>query len=109
MWPGPWGRGAGAEFCGFLRLWEQLPSAEDVLADPAGVAIPEDPAVLLALCEMMGMALDEENANDLLTWALRLPAEFSVLVIREAVRHNPDVVQTRAFGQWAETHAEVLV
>lgn len=103
------GAGAGAEFCGFLSLWEQLPSAGDVLADPAGIAIPEDPAVLFALCEMMGAVLDGENADDVLTWALRLPAEFSVLVIREAVRHNPDVVHTRAFGQWAETHAEVLV
>ncbi len=109
MVAGTVGAGAAAEFCGFLSLWEQLPTAERVLADPSGIAIPEDPAVLFALCEMMGAAMNKGNADDLLTWALRLPAEFSVLVIREAVRHNPSMVHTRSFDRWAKTHAEVLV
>lgn len=103
------GPGAGAEFCGFLALWEQLPSVGTILSDPLEIYIPEDPAVRYALCEMMGAALTQENAEDILTWAARLPGEFSVLLMREAVRKDAGVVNTRAFAGWAKQNAEVLV
>jgi hypothetical protein len=103
------GPGAGAEFCGFLDLWDQLPSVDAILADPMGINIPKDPAVRYALCEMMGAALTPENADDILSWANRLPAEFSVLLMREAVRKDAGVVNTQAFAGWAKTNAQVLV
>lgn len=103
------GPGAGAEFCGFVELWDQLPTVEDVLCAPQSIEIPQDPAVRYALCEMMGAALTEQNAGAALCWAARLPAEFSVLLMREAVRKNPGVVNTRPFAQWAQKNADVLV
>ncbi|WDP92753.1 MAG: AAA family ATPase [Desulfobacter sp.] len=103
------GPGAGAEFCGFLDLWDQLPSVQTILSDPRGIKIPEDPAVRYALCEMMGAVLTPENAEAILSWAARLPAEFSVLLMREAVRRDAGVVNTPAFAGWAKQNAEVLV
>ena len=103
------GAGAGAEFCGFMAVWRDLPAVEDILENPMGMAIPENPAVLFALCELMGAAMDNDNADTILAWASRLPAEFSVLVMREAVRQNAKVVNTPAFAEWATAHSDVLV
>ncbi len=103
------GPGAGAEFCGFIALWDQLPSVQDILSDPQGIEISENPAVRYALCEMMGAALNQDNVDTILTWAARLPVEFSVLLMREAVRKDANVVNTPAFAGWARQHAEVLV
>ena len=103
------GAAAGAEFCGFMELWGHLPSISEILANPTGVTIPKEPAVLFALCELAGSALDDENADTILAWASRLPAEFSVLLVREAVRKNAGVVNTKAFAGWAAEHSDVLV
>ncbi len=103
------GKGAGAEFCGFLALWQHLPSVATILSNPKTVEIPEDPAIRYAMCEMMGAALTPENANTILEWASRLEVEFSVLLMREAVRKNAEVVETQVFAEWAQKNSEVLV
>ena len=109
MVAGAVGAGAGAEFCGFLEICRHLPSVDDILANPEGLAVPEDPAVMFAMCEMAGAAMNEDNADRILTWAARLPVEFSVLLIREAVRRDAGVVNTPAFTRWASLNADVLV
>lgn len=109
MVAGAVGPGAGAEFCGFLEVWQHLPSVEKILEDPKGIDIPEEPAVMYAMCELAGAAMDKDNADLILTWAARLPVEFSVLLIREAVRRDAGVVNTPAFASWASLNADVLV
>ena len=83
------GKGAAAEFTGFLDLWHKLPAVNDILDDPEGVKIPENPAVLFALSEMMGAAMTLDNIALVMTWGKRLPPEFSVLLMREAGAQNP--------------------
>ncbi|MCG8530319.1 MAG: MoxR family ATPase [Desulfovibrionales bacterium] len=109
MVAGTVGAGAAAEFMGFLRVWNQLPSLGDILGDPDGMAVPQDPAVLFALSEMLGRAMTVENSQGIMIFAARLPVEFSVLLVREAVRLDNDLVKTQAFAQWARENAEVLV
>lgn len=103
------GKGAAAEFSGFIKVWDQLPTAKMILDDPMGIEIPKDPSVLFALCEMMGHATEKGNEQTVLAYASRLPAEFSVLLVREAVRKSQSVVKTKAFAEWAACHSDVLV
>jgi hypothetical protein len=44
-----------------------------------------------------------------MAFAGRLPAEFSVLLVREAVGRHNAIVQTQAFADWAACHSDVLV
>ena len=103
------GKGAAAEFSGFLDLWNQLPSPLDIISDPDGIPVPENPAVLFALSEMMGAAMTLENICFVMSWVRRLPPEFSVLLMREAVRKTPKIVETSAFADWASMNAQILV
>ena len=103
------GKGAAAEFRGFMELWHQLPSPSDIMADPDGISIPDNPAVLFALSEMMGAAVTVDNMSLVMSWARRLPPEFSVLLMREAVRKTPMIVETSAFSDWASMNAQILV
>ena len=103
------GRGAAAEFAGFVKVWDQLPSAQDILSAPNALDIPTDPALLFALCEMTGHAAGPGNAEAVMAFAARLPAEFSVLLVREAVRRYNGIVETMAFAEWAACHSDVLV
>lgn len=103
------GNGAAAEFMGFLKIWEKLPQPGQILSDPLSIEVPKDPAILFALCELMGHHSQGKNAGSVLAFAARLPAEFSVLLVREAVRRNNEITQSQAFSQWAQAHADVLV
>ena len=109
MVAGTVGASAAAEFMGFLKVWNQLPRLQDILNDPHGMALPRDPAVLFALSEMLGRAMTMDNAQEIMAFAARLPVEFSVLLVREAVRLDNGLVNTRAFEQWARDNAQVLV
>jgi hypothetical protein len=103
------GKGAAAEFSGFMELWHQLPSPSDIISDPDGIPVPDDPAVLFALSEMMGAAMTMDNICLVMSWVRRLPPEFSVLLMREAVRKTPKIVETSAFADWASSNAQILV
>jgi hypothetical protein len=103
------GTGAAKEFSGFMKIWQSLPEIEDIIANPGQIEIPTDPAILFALCEMVGRAATMERGDQLLIFAGRLPDEFSVLLIREAVRHCNEIARSEGFARWAVKHADVLV
>ena len=103
------GEGAAKEFSGFIKIWKDLPRVEDIIENPRQIEIPTDPAVLFAVCEMVGRAATMERGDKLLIFAGRLPAEFSVLLVREAVRHCNKLAGSEGFAEWATQHADVLV
>lgn len=103
------GQGPASEFIGFLDVYRKLPDMDAILADPHGSPVPEDPAVLYALCGGLSHTAREGNAEALASYALRLPAEFSVLLMRDAVRRSPGLVDTESFAAWARQHSNVLL
>ena len=103
------GDGAAAEFCGFLRMFRSLPDPDNLLNFPETAQVPEDPATLYAVCEMLSSRTDTENLPRVMAYAKRLPPEFSVLLVRDAVRANNAIVHTEAFGRWASAHGDVLL
>lgn len=103
------GPAAAAELTAFLDIRRSLPTVEDILNNPHTLDIPADPAVLFALCEMAGRAAGPDHVRPLLVFAGRLPDEFSVLLVREAVRSCREIAESDDFARWAEHHAEVLV
>lgn len=103
------GIGAATEFKGFMKIWHELPELEEIINDPEQVEISSDPAVLFAVCEMVGRAAEQKTADKIMIFANRLPDEFSVLLVREAVRRCRDIAGTDSFASWARHHADVLV
>ncbi|MBE1426266.1 MoxR-like ATPase [Desulfomicrobium macestii] len=103
------GEAAAAECMGFLKVHSLMPDVEQVLADPGGVALPGDPAVLYAMCEALARRASELTMNSLAVLASRLPVEFGVLLMRDAAGTDPDIVETDAFQIWACANSDVLV
>ena len=103
------GQGAAAECVEFLRICDSMPTPEEVMANPHTVAIPDDPAVVLAMCEAVSREATCASMPDIATFASRLPVEFSVLLMRDAASAEPDIVETEAFKGWACANSDVLV
>lgn len=103
------GPGAAAELAGFLEVYGRMPDPDAVLADPGGVHLPDDPAVICALCESVARKASDETMPGLAMLAARLPVEFGVLLMRDAAAVRPSVLETEAFRGWACANSDVLV
>ncbi|WP_027186591.1 AAA family ATPase [Desulfovibrio inopinatus] len=103
------GQGAAAECMEFLRICDSMPTPNEVMANPETVPLPDDPAVVLALCEAVSREASCATMPDIARFASRLPVEFSVLLMREAAFVEPDIVETEAFKGWACANSDVLV
>jgi len=103
------GEGFAAEFVGFLRIFRSLPNPDIVMMAPDKAAVPDDPATLYAICGALAQKASDNTMDRLVQYANRLPAEFSVLLVRDCVRVSPGVVNTRAFIEWASQNKDVLI
>jgi len=103
------GEGAAAEFTGFLRVWRELPDTDAVLAAPHAAPVPSDPAAVYAICEALARKAARDTMPALAGYASRLPVEFGVLLMRDALRRDRSVAATDAFANWARDNAHVLV
>ena len=103
------GEGAAAECSSYLRMIDELPDADTVLSNPAEIALPDEPAVIYAMCESVARKASTESMPSMTTLASRLPVEFGVLLMRDAVAVEPTIVETEAFKGWACANCDVLV
>jgi len=103
------GEGAASELIGFMRIYRSLPDPDMVLMAPGKAAIPEDPATMYAICGALAHKASDQNIGRVIKYANRLPVEFSVLLVRDCVKKDGNLVKTRAFIEWASKHSEVLI
>jgi len=109
VFSGAAGEGFAAEFMGFLKICRRLPNPDTILMNPEKADVPTDPATLYALCGALSRKASDANIERLVTYTNRLPAEFSVLTMRDVFLQKPDLQQTRAAITWFTTHQDVML
>ena len=102
------GTAFATEFTGFVKVWEELPSVEGIVLNPASATVPKNPAALYAITTAVANRIDAKVAGKVLKYLTRLPEEFSVLGVRDAHRRCPEMVNCREFVEWAAAHPEVV-
>lgn len=103
------GEGCAAELLGFLKYYEQLPNLQAILVAPDEADVPEEPAALYAVISGLVEKTTAKNFDRILKYGNRLPADFSVLLVRDCIRKDPNVQHTKAFIDWAaRNHRAVL-
>ena len=102
------GEGAAAEFMGFLKIARSIQSPDMILMSPDSAAVPEEAATLYAISTALARKATENNMDRVVTYANRLPDEFSVLLVKDALDRDPAVANTRAYIEWVAEHHEVM-
>jgi len=84
----------------FRRMYRELPSIDALLADPTRTAYPDNPGSLYALCAGLAYRATPGNFDRIGQFATRLAidahGEFSVLLVRDCWRRNPETQHTEA-------------
>ena len=102
------GEGAAAEFMGFLKIARSIQSPDTILMNPEKGDIPEEAATLYAISTALARKATENNMDRVVTYANRLPDEFSVLLVKDALDRDPAVADTRAYIEWVAEHHEIM-
>jgi len=109
MISGAAGESFAAEFIGFLNTWRELPDIEKLIADPDGTTVPSEPSLLFAVCGALVQKANFKNFANIMRYTERLPAEFQVLLVKDAIKKKPALAETTAFLNWSKKHHNLII
>ena len=103
------GEGMASEFCEYLEAKEQLPDVDEILRGKN--TVPDRPDLLHIVCSSIVVKTREnpEFTNRLVEYATHLPAEFAVLLVKDALRAGIKVQTAKAFRAFAAKYKNVVL
>jgi hypothetical protein len=103
------GEGAAAEYTGFRRIYEALPNIDGILMNPSKAEVPKDPAVLYALTGALAHKTSKDNFDRVSEYVGKMPPEFQVMCVSDAMKLKPEIKTTKAFVAWAVKNSNVMI
>lgn len=104
------GEGAAAEFMGYLKIFRELPDPDLIIKNPDKHNVPKEPSVRYALAGALAHRADTKNFSNVMLFARRMPPEFCVLIVLDAIHRDESLQNTKSFIDWATTEgAKILV
>ena len=102
------GDGAATEFAAFLKTFRELPNVDAILMSPDKEPVPTDACAQHAVAAALAYAAKPNNFDQVYIYLKRMPPEFTVFAVRDAMLRTPDVKHTPAFTRFAVEHHQVL-
>lgn len=104
------GEAAAGEYIAFVKLIRDMPSLDKILMDPEGQPVPtEKLSVMHALATGLVMRTEKNNFDRVMLYVNRMPTEFQVVYVKDSVRRDDKVCDTKAFQKWVIEHSDVMV
>lgn len=106
---GALGFGAAAEFTSFLQIYRDLPDIEAIMLNPDDAEVPKEPSILYALCGAMSRKISSDNVSQAFRYMKRLPTEFQVVWLRDALQTKSMLASSKEFSSWAKDNGDLLL
>lgn len=107
------GKGSAAELMAFIRMADQLPSYEQIVAKPKSTPVPKAPDACYAVTQMIASRVQPEDALAVFTWLEGLPKEFQVTCLKDSMA-RPDLItgglmSNPAFHKWVQKNSHIVL
>lgn len=103
------GEGAAAEYTGFRRIYLNLPDIDSIIMEPKKAKVPTDPATLYALSGALAHRVSKDNFDRVTQYTERMPPDFQVMCVNDAMKLCPDIKKTKAFVEFAVKNSNLLL
>lgn len=94
--------GMARAFFGYSQIFESLPTIQEILKNPESAKIGDEASAFFAVTGLIGYHMTEPNAETLLKYMTRLPIEFQVVGLRNAVKKTPKITRAPAVTKWMQ-------
>ena len=110
LYQGAIGEGAATEFVSYCKVYKEIPSLEEILADPTGFKLPTEPSTQLALSNMIASNLDATNAPVLIQAIERLDVSMQVAtMIKTFAKRIKDLEKVAPINEWIIKNQSKLI
>jgi len=103
------GEGMANEFIPYCSIFEDIPTIQEIMRNPKGVDIPEEPSILYAISFMVAKHIKETTVDTIIQMIDRLPIEFQITCLNNAVRKNIPLADCSAIVKWRERNVGLLL
>ena len=102
------GQAAAAQYFAFVRLENEMPKYEKIVADPEGTKVPDKPDAQMLVCYNLAHRVSKDDADQVIKYVKRLPKDFSVTFVKTACNREPSLVTRPGFMKWIGENASLL-
>lgn len=93
------GVAAGNEFMTYRKIYEKLPDIDEIMKNPKTAIVPQSPDALHAVVtSVAARAADYKHHKAIIDYATRLPEEFQVLLLMDAISVNIGIMAAGPTG-----------
>jgi len=102
------GEGPAGEFEVYMRGLD-LPSLDDILADPKRTPIPKQPSSKYALSSMLARYAKRDNFAKIVTYISRpdFGRDFETVTVLDATKRDSSLCDTKAWIEWANRNSDL--
>lgn len=102
------GSGAAAQLMAFIKLGQEMPAYDEIIANPTKVKVPGKPDAQMLVCYTLAARVTDKTAEPVITYIERLPKEFAITFAKAACSRDPSLIEGDAFGEWAMRNASLV-
>lgn len=103
------GPAAAAVVTAGITLYNEMPKIADIVRDPTKAKIPERADAQILVIYNLAARVEEETMKPFITYIERMPAEYTIAFAKAACKRNPQLVNTKAFGDWCMKNATLMM
>ena len=96
------------EFVTYTESFKDLPTLDQVIANPAGCDVPSVPAVRWLMTGMLASSTDMQNADQICKYVERMTGEFRMLFIKMLWGRSDKFLDNDAVNKLTNTVANIL-
>jgi hypothetical protein len=100
--------GVTREFLIFCEIYANLPKISDIMMNPKGHSMPNEPSILFALSGSIGTQATTSNIDKLMPFVLRMQLEFQVVTLRYIVKRNKQMLADPSVAKWVSEYGAEL-
>lgn len=100
--------GVSREFITFTEIYQHLPKIADILSNPTGTPVPDEPGTLFALTGSLGNHADKDSIEKIMQYITRMPLEFQVVTMRYVIKRDRGMKSVPVVASWLAAHIAKL-
>lgn len=105
---GTLGEAVAREYSAFSELYRDLPTMDEILANPKTAKLPNGPGAVYAMIGNLSSNMIDKNVEPILEFIERLPADFRIVAVKEGFRRQKNLMAHPVIQKWIAANSDAF-